>query len=295
MNQERLGHIYATFAFLIWGGLSPIYFKEVASVNSFEILLYRVVFSVFTLLPLLIYNKEIKLFLGTMKDKRKLKYLFASTFFVSLNWLIFIWAIANNKILETSLGYYINPLVNVFLGFVFFSERMTKNQYIAIFIAFCAVSYQLITLGHIPYISLSLAISFGLYALLRKKINVGSEVGLFVEVLLLFPFAVGYLGYLYLNGNMAFVQNSSAYISFMLFLAGFITAVPLLLFNSAAIRIRLATLGFFQYIAPTASFLLAVFVYNEDFNSDKFITFILIWISLFIFSFNSIKKALFNR
>ncbi|WP_228720438.1 hypothetical protein [Halarcobacter ebronensis] len=116
-----------------------------------------------------------------------------------------------------------------------------------------------------------------------------------MEVLLLFPFAVGYLGYLYLNGNMAFVQNSSAYISFMLFLAGFITAVPLLLFNSAAIRIRLATLGFFQYIAPTASFLLAVFVYNEDFNSDKFITFILIWISLFIFSFNSIKKALFNR
>lgn len=295
MNQERIGHIYATFAFLFWGGLSPIYFKEVSSVDSFEILLYRIVFSVFTLLPLLYFNKEIKTLFATLKDFRKLKYLFASTFFVSINWLIFIWAIANNRILETSLGYYINPLVNVLLGFIFFGERMTKNQYFAIFLAFIAVLYQLLTLGHIPYISFSLAISFAIYGLLRKKINIGSQVGLFIEVLLLAPFALIYLVYLYINTEMAFIQNSSNYISFMLFLAGLITIIPLLLFNSAAVRIRLATLGFFQYIAPTASFLLAIFVYNEDFNSDKFITFILIWISLFIFSFNSIKKALFNR
>ncbi|WP_321469764.1 EamA family transporter RarD [Halarcobacter sp.] len=295
MNQERVGHIYATFAFLFWGGLSPIYFKEVSSVDSFEILLYRIVFSVFTLLPLLYFNKEIKTLFATLKDFRKLKYLFASTFFVSINWLIFIWAIANNRILETSLGYYINPLVNVLLGFIFFGERMTKNQYFAIFLAFIAVLYQLLTLGHIPYISFSLAISFAIYGLLRKKINIGSQVGLFIEVLLLAPFALIYLVYLYINTEMAFIQNSSNYISFMLFLAGLITIIPLLLFNSAAVRIRLATLGFFQYIAPTASFLLAIFVYNEDFNSDKFITFILIWISLFIFSFNSIKKALFNR
>ncbi|WP_321312669.1 EamA family transporter RarD [Halarcobacter sp.] len=295
MNQERIGHIYATFAFLFWGGLSPIYFKEVSSVDSFEILLYRIVFSVFTLLPLLYFNKEIKTLFATLKDFRKLKYLFASTFFVSINWLIFIWAIANNRILETSLGYYINPLVNVLLGFIFFGERMTKNQYFAIFLAFIAVLYQLLTLGHIPYISFSLAISFAIYGLLRKKINIGSQVGLFIEVLLLAPFALIYLVYLYINTEMAFIQNSSNYISFMLFLAGLITIIPLLLFNSAAVRIRLATLGFFQYIAPTASFLLAIFVYNEDFNSDKFITFILIWISLFIFSFNSIKKALFNK
>jgi len=295
LNQERIGHIYATFAFLFWGGLSPIYFKEVSSVDSFEILLYRIVFSVFTLLPLLYFNKEIKTLFAILKDFRKLKYLFASTFFVSINWLIFIWAIANNRILETSLGYYINPLVNVLLGFIFFGERMTKNQYFAIFLAFIAVLYQLLTLGHIPYISFSLAISFAIYGLLRKKINIGSQVGLFIEVLLLAPFALIYLVYLYINTEMAFIQNSSNYISFMLFLAGLITIIPLLLFNSAAVRIRLATLGFFQYIAPTASFLLAIFVYNEDFNSDKFITFILIWISLFIFSFNSIKKALFNR
>lgn len=290
MNQERFGYICATFAFLFWGGLSPIYFKEVANVDAFEILIYRIVFSVFTILPFLILKHEIRAVFNTLKDLKKVKYLFASTFFVSLNWLIFIWAVGNGKILETSLGYYINPLINVLLGFLFFNERMTRNQYIAIFIAFVAVSYQLVTLGHIPIISFSLALSFGVYALIRKKINVGSQVGLFVEVLLLFPFALAYLIYLYINGNMAFIQNSSPYISFMLTLAGLITVIPLLLFNSAAIRIRLSTLGFFQYIAPTVSFILAIFIYNEEFNQDKLISFVLIWIALFIFSLDSIKK-----
>jgi chloramphenicol-sensitive protein RarD len=295
LKEERLGHIYATLAFLFWGGLSPVYFKEVAGVDAFEILLYRIIFSVFTLFPFLFLKKEIKLLFYTLRDFRKVKYLFASTFFVSLNWLIFIWAIGNNKILETSLGYYINPLVNVVLGFLFFSERVSKYQYLAIFIAFIAVLYQLVTLGHIPYIAFSLAFSFGIYGLLRKKINVGSQVGLFVEVLLLFPFSLGYLIYLYLNGNMAFIQNSSSYTSFMLILAGLVTVVPLLFFNSAATRIKLTTLGFFQYIAPTVSFLLAVFVYKEEFNLDRLITFILIWIALVIFSLDSFIKRKSSR
>ncbi|TLP38439.1 EamA family transporter RarD [Arcobacter arenosus] len=295
MSKEAQGYFYATFAFLFWGGLSPIYFKEVATIDSTEVLLYRIVFSVFILLPLIFYKKEIGLFFTTIKDMRKIKYLLASTFFVSINWLIFIWAVSNGKILETSLGYYINPLVNVVFGYFFFSERVSISQYFAIFIALLAVIYQLLTLGHIPYIAFSLAFSFAFYGLLRKKINVSSQVGLFVEVLLLFPFAIGYLIYLYLYGNLSFIQNSSSYISFMLFLAGFVTVIPLLLFNSAAIRIRLTTLGFFQYIGPTASFLLAIFIYNEDFNNDKLITFILIWFALVIFSFDSIKKVLINR
>lgn len=290
MSKEAQGYFYATFAFLFWGGLSPIYFKEVATIDSTEVLLYRIVFSVFILLPLIFYKKEISLFFTTIKDMRKIKYLLASTFFVSINWLIFIWAVSNGKILETSLGYYINPLVNVVFGYFFFSERVSISQYFAIFIALLAVIYQLLTLGHIPYIAFSLAISFAFYGLLRKKINVSSQVGLFVEVLLLFPFAIGYLIYLYLYGNLSFIQNSSSYISFMLFLAGFVTVIPLLLFNSAAIRIRLTTLGFFQYIGPTASFILAIFIYNEDFNTDKLITFILIWLALVIFSFDSLKK-----
>lgn len=295
LNKEQLGQFYAVLAFLFWGGLSPIYFKEVASVNSFEVLVYRVIFSVVFLIPLIFYKKEIKNLFFILRDKRKIYYLFISTFFISLNWLVFIWAIANEKILETALGYYINPLVNVLLGFLVFNEKMEKNQYIAIVLAILAVFYQFISLGYIPIISLFLAVSFGIYGMLRKKIEVGSIVGLFVEVLLLLPFAFLYLVYLYFNGGIAFMQNSDSYTSFMLSLAGLITIIPLLLFNGAATRIKLTTLGFFQYIGPTVAFLLAVFVYKEEFNIDKLITFTLIWIALIFFSYNSIKKVLINR
>jgi len=295
LNKEQLGQFYAVLAFLFWGGLSPIYFKEVASVNSFEVLVYRVIFSVIFLIPLIFYKKEIKNLFFILRDKRKIYYLFISTFFISLNWLVFIWAIANEKILETALGYYINPLVNVLLGFLVFNEKMEKNQYIAIVLAISAVFYQFISLGYIPIISLFLAVSFGIYGMLRKKIEVGSIVGLFVEVLLLLPFAFLYLVYLYFNGGIAFMQNSDSYTSFMLSLAGLITIIPLLLFNGAATRMKLTTLGFFQYIGPTVAFLLAVFVYKEEFNIDKLITFTLIWIALIFFSYNSIKKVLINR
>lgn len=295
MTNERLGQVYAVLAFLFWGGVSPIYFKETASVDSFEVLIYRIVFSVIILLPFILYKNELVTFLITIKDKKKIFYLFISTFFVSLNWLVFIWAIANNKILETSLGYYINPLIYVLFGFIFFKERMTRNQNIAIFLAVLAVVYQFYTLGNVPVISLTLALSFGIYGMVRKKINVGSLVGLFIEVLLLLPFALGYLVYLYFNGGVAFVQNNGFYISFILALAGLITVIPLLLFNGAATRMKLATLGFFQYIGPTVSFLLAVYIYDEELNIDKFITFVIIWIALLIFSFDSIKKVVFSR
>jgi len=295
LNKEQLGQFYAVLAFLFWGGLSPIYFKEVASVNSFEVLVYRVIFSVIFLIPLIFYKKETQKLFFVLKDKRKIYYLFISTFFISLNWLVFIWAIANEKILETALGYYINPLVNVLLGFLVFNEKMDKNQYIAIILALLAVLYQFISLGYIPVVSLVLAVSFGIYGMLRKKIEVGSIVGLFVEVLLLLPFAFIYLFYNYFNGGIAFIQNSDSYTSFMLTLAGLITIIPLLLFNGAATRMKLTTLGFFQYIGPTVAFLLAVFVYKEEFNIDKLITFTLIWIALIFFSYNSIKKVLINR
>jgi chloramphenicol-sensitive protein RarD len=287
VSNEKIGQLYAVFAFLFWGGLSPIYFKEVSSVEPIEVLVYRVVFSVLTLLPFLFFKKEFSSFLKIIRDFRQLRNLFLSTIFVSINWLIFIWAIANDRILESSLGYYINPLVNVLFGFLFFSERMTKNQYIAIFVACIAILYQFVTLGYIPIVSLSLAISFALYGMIRKKINIGSIVGLFVEVLLLLPFALAYLIYLYNNQGLAFAQNNDIYISVLLLLAGLVTVIPLLLFNGAATRMRLATLGFFQYIAPTASFLIAVFIYHEEFNFDKLVTFSLIWLALIIYTFDS--------
>lgn len=295
MNNERLGQVYAVFAFLFWGGISPIYFKQLISVEPFEVLIYRIIFSFFTLLPFLLFKKELISFLSTIKDLNKLKYLFLSTLFASINWLIFIWAITNNQILEASLGYYINPLVNVLLGFLFLHERMTRNQNIAISIATLAVLYQFFALGYIPIISLALAITFGFYGLVRKKVNLGSITGLFVEIVILMPFAFIYLVYLFNTDGIAFFQNSDTYVSLMLILSGLITVVPLLLFNGAATRMKLATLGFFQYIGPTVAFLIAVFVYNEEFNMDKLITFTLIWIALVIFSLDSLKKAVKNK
>lgn len=289
-KEENLGRFYAIFAFLFWGGVSPIYFKEVSSVSAIEILLYRIIFSFICLLPFLFFKKELQSFLSVIKNINKLKYLFFSSLFASINWLIFIWSISNNKILEASLGYYINPLINILLGLMFLNEKMTKNQNIAIFIALIAVLYQFIVLGYIPIISISLALSFGLYGLIRKKVNLGSIVGLFIEVSIILPFALIYLIYLSNTQGIAFIQNSNNYMSFMLFLSGIVTIIPLLLFNGAATRMKLVTLGFFQYIGPSVTFLLAIFIYKEDFNLDKLITFVLIWIALFIFSWDNIKN-----
>lgn len=291
MTNERLGQVYAVLAFLFWGGIAPIYFKQVSSVDAFEVLIYRVLFSVITLLPFFLYKNYYLSLLVAIKNIRTIKYLFFSTFVISINWVTFIWAISNDKIIEASLGYYINPLVNVLFGFLFFSERLTKNQYIAIFIATIAVFYQLFSLGYLPITSLILAFSFAFYGVLRKKVNVPSIPGLFIEVLISLPFALAYLFYLYSYESVAFFESSSFYTSFLLALSGLITVIPLLLFNGAATRMKLATLGFFQYIAPTVSLALAVFIYNEEFNFDKLITFVLIWIALCIFSFDSIKKA----
>lgn len=193
------------------------------------------------------------------------------------------------------MGYYINPLVNVGLGFLIFNERITRKQSIAIMIAVIAVLYQLFSLGYLPIVSLILAFSFSFYGVLRKKVDVGSITGLFIEVVILLPFALGYLFYLYYYDVVAFFESTSLYTSFMLALSGLVTVIPLLLFNGAARRMKLITLGFFQYLAPTVSFFIAIFIYNEEFNFDKLVTFVLIWVALIIFSSNSIKKVLFNR
>ncbi|MGB0990528.1 MAG: EamA family transporter RarD [Halarcobacter sp.] len=290
MSESRLGQIYAILAFLFWGGLAPIYFKQVSNVDAFEILIYRILFSCVTLLPFFLFKKELQALITAVKDFKTVKYLFFSTFVISLNWLTFIWAIANDRILEASLGYYINPLVNVGLGFLIFSERMTRNQYIAIFIGVIAVLYQLFSLGYLPMVSLILAFSFGFYGMLRKKANVGSIAGLFIEVVILLPFALAYLFYLYHYEVVAFFESTSFYTSFMLALSGLVTVIPLLLFNGAATRMKLTTIGFFQYIGPTVAFFIAIFVYNEEFNFDKLVTFILIWIALFVFSLDTINK-----
>ena len=294
MNENKIGQIYAILAFLFWGAIAPIYFKQVSSVEPLEVLNHRILWSFIVLIPLLFITKQTNVLKLLLKDYKKLQYLALSTFFISVNWLVFIWAISNDKIMETALGYYINPLVNVLLGYLFFSERMSKNQYIAIFIACLAVLYQLVIAGTVPLVSLTLGFSFAFYGLIRKKINVGSIVGLFVETLMLLPFALLYFWYIISNDSMSFL-HSSDYIDLMLSLGGIVTILPLLLFNGAATRMKLTTLGFFQYIGPSCAFLLAIFVYHEEFNIHKLISFSLIWLALVIFSVDSLRKRQKNK
>lgn len=288
VEEESKGTLYALCAFVFWG-LVPIYFNALSNVNAFEVLVHRILWSILLLFLLVIVVKQQKVFMLTLRNKEKLKILFLSSFLVSMNWLVFIWAIGHNRVLETSLGYYINPLVNVFLGIIFFAERPNKLQILAIALAFLAIFYQIVTLGKIPYVSLALAFSFGFYGMARKKANIASITGLLIETLLIAPFALAYVFYLFYTHKNAFVIPMD-YTSYLLVLAGFITVIPLLWFNSATIRISLVKLGFLQYLSPSISFLLAIFYFHEPFNMERLYTFIIIWIALIIFTFSNIQK-----
>ena len=286
-TEETKGTIYAILAFTFWG-LVPIYFKLISHVDAFEVLIHRILWSVIFLFLIILVTKSFRNLVVIFKDKKKIKILFISAILVSANWLTFIWAISNDKIIEASLGYYINPLVSVVLGYLFFKEKVSQQQLLAIIIATLAIVYQVYSLGSLPIISLILAFSFGFYGLARKFVNVESVSGLFIETLLISPFALLYVIYLTMNSTNYFTVPLN-YTSWLLVAAGFVTIIPLIWFNSAAIRISMIKLGFLQYIGPSIAFGLAVFVYDEPFSFDKLITFIMIWIALIIFSIK-IKK-----
>jgi chloramphenicol-sensitive protein RarD len=223
-------------------------------------------------------------------DKKIFLMLMLSSCLIACNWLIFIWAVNNGMIIEASLGYYINPLVNILLGVVFLKERPTRGQSVAIVLAFAAVMFEVYALGSLPLVSLSLALLFGFYGLVRKKVAIPSLPGLYIETLLLFPLAMLYWGVLTYNSESAFAWSWSSSTMWLLMLAGPVTVAPLLAFTSAAGRLRLGTLGYFQYIAPSINLLLAIIVYNEPLTKEKLITFSLIWTALIIVSIESYRK-----
>lgn len=276
-------------AFSFWG-LVPIYFKALSSVTPGEVLAHRIMWSVVFLCGIVIFSKQFASFKLLIKDVSKIKFLVLSSLLVSTNWLVFIWAVSNNMITEASLGYYINPLVNVALGIIVFKDKPNKAQMLAIFLAFLAIVYQVFTIGSLPIVSLTLAFSFAFYGLIRKQVNLPSVTGLYIETLILFPLALLYFSYLISTSQNVFTFSPFSMNSALLILAGVITVVPLLWFNAAATKISLIHIGFFQYIGPTISFLLAVLVYHEPFGEDKLITFGLIWIALCVFSIDAYFK-----
>jgi len=285
-SQSSEGLICGASAFLIWG-ISPVYWRTLHDVPAFEILMHRVVWSFLFLIPLVLLQRRWNELKSVLRRPRALLILMATTLLVACNWLIFIWAINNGYVLQTSLGYYINPLLSVLLGMIFLRERLRPLQVLAVLLAAAGVLYMTLKLGLLPWIALSLALSFGLYGLVRKVAPVSPLVGLTIETLMLTPPALAYLTYLDQVGAGAFIRLGLR-MDLLLMASALVTALPLLLFNLGAKQLHLSTVGFLQYIVPSCFFLFAVFVFHEPISSAQVWTFILIWGALAIYSTDSV-------
>ncbi|MDC0374931.1 EamA family transporter RarD [Pseudomonadales bacterium] len=278
-RQTRQGGYFALAAYCIWG-VAPIYFKLVGHVQPLEIIAHRVTWSAILLMAVLALSGK----LGELRlPIKSLGWLLLSAMLLACNWLIFVFAVLNDQIIDTSLGYFINPLVSVFLGIFFLGERLRPLQWLALSIAFLGVMIQLVVLGHLPLISLALAFSFGFYGLIRKNLNLPAVSGLALETLIILPFALGYLVWQQAQGALAF-SNLSLETDLLLVLGGVITSLPLLFFAGAVTRLSLTTVGIFQYLAPSLTLLLAVFYFEEPFNRVQFATFFCVWVSIVIFT-----------
>ena len=287
-NESLAGLLAGGSAFLIWGFV-PIYWKVLSHVPALETITHRIVWSFVFLLPVIYLQGQWKIFINTFKSLRTIKWLFVTTLLVASNWFLFIWAVNNDMIIQASLGYYINPLVNVLLGIVFLQERLRKFQIIAVIIAASGVVYLTWQYGSFPYIAIILAVTFALYGLIRKKLNLNSAVGLTIETLILTIPGLVYLVWLEKTGTAAFLHTDNITDIFLIGTA-LVTALPLLLFNIGVNRLRLATVGFLQYIGPSLMFILAVFAYGEPLSMHQLIAFIFIWTALVIYTVDSTRS-----
>ncbi len=284
-SSLRSGVINALAAYFIWG-FAPIYFKLLADIGAGEILMHRIIWSSVFLFLLVLFSKKWRVLVQLCKQPRVIAKLILSAAVLAINWLLFIWAVNNNHLLDASLGYFINPLFNVALGMLFFSERLRRNQKVAVILAAFGVVVQLFTVGSLPVISLVLASSFAIYGVLRKKMHVDTFVGLLIESLLMLPIAIIYWLYFVESPTADLALNSNT-LNFSLVMAGVVTTAPLLCFTAAAKRLTLSSLGFFQYIGPSIMFLLATFYYKESMQAAEFVTFIFIWLALALYSFDT--------
>jgi chloramphenicol-sensitive protein RarD len=287
-NETKQGVIFALLAYVMWG-LVPLYFKQLHQVPAYEILAHRAIWSCVLLVILLCLFKLWPKVWAVLQVPRNVLLLVCTATLISINWLTYIWAVNNDHLLDASLGYFINPIINVFLGMVFLSEKLRKMQWLAIGLAVTGVLVQIITLGYLPWIALVLSCSFGLYGLLRKKLHLNALVGLLIETVIMLPVAAIYL-FVLADSATSDLSNNPITLNLLLLCAAFITTVPLLCFNNAAIRLPLSTLGFFQYIGPTIMFILGVTLYGETVNTELLITFMFIWAALLVFTFDGIRQ-----
>ena len=284
-REQKLGGIFAASAYSLWG-LAPLYFKQIDYIPAAEILVHRIVWSFLLLFIVLLALKQGSKVVTLLRQPKTLCWLLLSAVLLGGNWGLFIWAVNNHHMLDASLGYYINPLLNVLLGMLFLGERLRKLQWAAVALACSGVLIQLITFGSVPWIALTLASSFAIYGLMRKKLAVDAISGLFYESLLLLPVALWYW-WQYADSSAVNLLQNTASLNGYLIAAGLVTTVPLLCFIAGARRLQLSTMGFFQYIGPSCMFVFGVWLYHEPLAAERLVTFGLIWLALLFYTYDA--------
>jgi chloramphenicol-sensitive protein RarD len=292
-SHETSGVLAGIAAFLTWG-LIPGYWKLMRAVPATEILAHRYVWTMVFLTGLLTWQRRWAEVRSNLQSRRAVGYCFISGCTISINWFLFIWAVNIGRIIETSLGYFMTPLVNVLFGALFLGERLTRVQFASVCLAVVAVLNLTFGYGHFPWIAMLLCVSFGVYGLVRKQSGTAAIPGLFFETVLLAPIALAYLTLLQTRGQLVFAHDGW-WLSALLLTTGIVTAVPLVWFGHAARHLRLTTVGFLQYLSPTCSFLLGVFAYHEPFSRAHLITFSLIWLALIVFTAEAVTRLRAER
>lgn len=286
MNDQKKGVIYAAASYTLWGIL-PAYWKLIDNVFSMEILANRILWAFVFVSLIITYNKQWEEIKSALLDKKQVFYIFISSILITINWGLYIWTVNSDRILDASLGYYINPLFVSVIAVVFFKEKLDRYKVTALALAFIGVIILTIQYGKFPWVSIALAVSFGLYGAMKKFVKANSITGLALETAIITPFTIIYIAFRQISGQGAFGREPLGVI-LLLMGAGIVTAIPLLLFAKGAKRIPLTTLGFTQYISPTISLILGVFVYNESFNAAHMISFCFIWLGLVVYSISQL-------
>jgi chloramphenicol-sensitive protein RarD len=286
-SDGRNGVLAALAAYTLWGFL-PLLFREIEGAGSVMIVSERIVWSLLLLAAILAFSGGFKEVRALFSDRRRLLVTLLSAVLLAGNWLLYVWAVETGQVLEASFGYFINPLVNIVMGMLLFGERQNRLQTISILIAVVAIAIQAIGLGNIPFVALGLALSFGFYGYFRKTAQLGPASGLFAETAMLVPFALGYVVFNLMTWGPGI--HADPYHFTLMVLTGPATTIPLLLFAFAVRRLRLTTIGMFQYIAPSIQFLLAITLFGEHLNGVRLLSFALIWVSLMVFSYDSFRR-----
>jgi chloramphenicol-sensitive protein RarD len=287
-SEHSIGLINGFIAYIIWGAV-VLYWPYLAPAQPLEILAHRILWSLLFVAAILIYQKRIVSLRVILKNSRQMKLLLIASLLIGLNWGLFIWATMNDHVLDSSLGYYITPLLNVALGVFFFKEKLRRMQWVAIGIAAFAVLFITLAMGVLPWVALSLATSFAMYGYVKKLANVEALESLMIETLILTPVAIGYLIWLQFNGGNTFLAYGLDH-TLWLASAGIVTAIPLLAFGVAIVRLPLTTLGMLQYIGPTIQFMVGVWITQENMPQERFIGFAITWVALVILTIDALRN-----